>query len=41
MWAQGAAGGRLEAVPGCEGLVLDLDALWGELDRLGEEEPAE
>ncbi|MGK3999615.1 Uma2 family endonuclease [Sorangium sp. So ce1024] len=41
VWAQGAAGGRLEAVPGCEGLVLDLDALWGELDRLGEEEPAE
>jgi Uma2 family endonuclease len=34
-----AEGGRVEAVPGCEGLVLDLDALWAELDRLGEEEP--
>jgi Uma2 family endonuclease len=22
-------------VPGCPGLVLDLDALWGELERLG------
>ncbi|WP_437673523.1 Uma2 family endonuclease [Sorangium sp. So ce131] len=41
VWAQGTAGGRLEVVPGCEGLTLDLDELWGELDRLGEEEPAE
>ncbi|MGK3985154.1 Uma2 family endonuclease [Sorangium sp. So ce136] len=41
VWAQGAASGRVEAVPGCEGLVLDLDELWGELDRLGDEEPAE
>ncbi|MGK3968966.1 Uma2 family endonuclease [Sorangium sp. So ce118] len=41
VWALGAASGRVEAVPGCEGLALDLDELWGELDRLGEEEPAE
>lgn len=38
-WALGAEGGRIESVPGCEGLTLDLDALWAELDRLGEEEP--
>ena len=41
VWAQAAAGGRVEAVSGCDGLVVDLDELWGELDRLGEEEPAE
>ncbi|UQA54983.1 Uma2 family endonuclease [Polyangium aurulentum] len=41
-WALGAEGGRVEAVPGCEGLVLDLDELWAEIDRLGEEDaPAE
>lgn len=38
VWTQAAAGGRLEVMPGCEGLVLDLDELWGELDRLGDEE---
>jgi len=38
VWALGEGGGRVEAVPGCEGLVLDLDALWAEIDRLGEEE---
>lgn len=26
--------GRLDPVPGCEGLVLDLDALWAELDEV-------
>jgi Uma2 family endonuclease len=26
--------GGVERVPGCEGLTLDLDALWSELDRL-------
>ncbi len=36
-----AEGGRLDAVPGCEGLVLDLDELWAEIDRLGEQEPEE
>ncbi|AKT37336.1 Uma2 family endonuclease [Chondromyces crocatus] len=42
-WATGAGAdtGSLEAVPGCEGLSLDLDALWAELDRLGDEEPEE
>lgn len=25
------------AAPGCEGLVIDLDALWADLDRLGPE----
>jgi Uma2 family endonuclease len=29
------------AVPGCEGLVLDLDALWAEADRLPEDEGEE
>lgn len=32
----------IEVVSGCEGLQLDLDALWAEMDRLGpeEDEPA-
>ena len=29
----GVTGGVVEAVPGCEGLVLDLGALWAEIDR--------
>ncbi len=32
-----ATDGRVDAVPGCPGLVLDLDALSGELDRLAPE----
>ncbi len=32
----GAAEGKVADVPGCEGLVLDLDALWRKLDALGE-----
>lgn len=31
----GVTGGRVESVPGCAGLVLDVDALWAELARLG------
>ncbi len=30
--ALSATGGVLESVPGCEGLTLDLDALWDEID---------
>ncbi len=36
--ALAATGGRLTDVPGCPGLVIDLDELWGELDRLAGEE---
>lgn len=32
--ALGASAGTLETVPGCEGLVLDLDALWARIDDL-------
>ncbi len=32
----GATTGRIEPVPGCEGLAIDLDALWAELSRLSE-----
>lgn len=31
-----ATQGRIESVPGCAGLVLDVDALWTELARLRE-----
>ncbi len=30
----GATGGKLGAIPGCEGLELDLDSLWVDVDRL-------
>ncbi len=36
--ALGASGDRVAEVPGCEGLVLDLPALWGEVETLGPEE---
>ena len=26
--------GRVDQVPGCEGLVVDIDALWAQVDRL-------
>jgi len=32
--ALGATSGTLDAVPGCEGLVVDLDALWETVSRL-------
>ncbi len=34
--ALGATAGRLDRVPGCDGLEVDLDALWGQLDQLGD-----
>jgi Uma2 family endonuclease len=39
--ALGATKGRIDVVPGCAGLALDLDALWSEIDRLGPDEPDE
>lgn len=32
--ALGASAGVVDPVPGCEGLTLDLDALWAEIDEL-------
>ncbi|HEY3571518.1 MAG TPA: Uma2 family endonuclease [Thermoanaerobaculia bacterium] len=32
--ALGASSGRLDKIPGCEGLTLDLDALWTAIDSL-------
>jgi len=37
--ALGATSGVIGPVPGCEGLALDLDELWGEIDRLAAGEP--
>jgi hypothetical protein len=34
----GVVSGRIDPVPGCPGLVLDIDALWAELERLGDDE---
>lgn len=32
--ALGVSGDRLQSIPGCPGLELDLDVLWAEVDRL-------
>lgn len=32
--ARAAISGKVDDVPGCEGLLVDLDALWCELDKL-------
>jgi Uma2 family endonuclease len=40
-WVLGGSTGNVASVPGCEGLALDLDSLWAEIDRLGPEEPEE
>lgn len=37
--ALGASGGRLEPIPDCPGLALDLDGLWREIERLDAEPP--
>jgi Uma2 family endonuclease len=37
--ALGATDGTLTAIPGCEGVSLDLDELWREADKLGVAEP--
>jgi Uma2 family endonuclease len=37
--ALGATAGVIDPVPGCEGLTLDLDELWGEVDQLAVEAP--
>ncbi len=39
--ALGATDGVVESVPGCEGLRLDLDGLWREIDALPEDDDAE
>ncbi|MGK3995995.1 Uma2 family endonuclease [Sorangium sp. So ce1024] len=37
----GVTGGVLQEVPGCDGLALDLDGLFREIDQLDEAEPEE
>ncbi len=34
----GVTGGVIDPVPGCTGLVIDVDALWAELARLGDDD---
>jgi Uma2 family endonuclease len=36
-----ASGGLVERIPGCDGLALDLDALWAEIERLADVEPCD
>lgn len=38
--AAAASEGTVESVPGCEGLTLDLDALWAEADRMATDDEA-
>jgi Uma2 family endonuclease len=35
--AVGATHGKVDPVPGCEGLTIDLDRLWADLSRLAED----
>ena len=37
--ALGATSGSVGDVPGCPGLVLDLDEMWTEIDQLDDGEP--
>jgi Uma2 family endonuclease len=39
--AASAAEGTIDPVPGCEGLAIDVDALWAEVDRLSGESGAD
>jgi len=36
--ALGASEGAVESIPGCDGLTVDLSAMWAEADKLGPEE---
>jgi hypothetical protein len=35
----GATAGVVDSVPGCPGLMIDVDALWRQLSRLSDVEP--
>lgn len=39
--AAAAAEGKIDPTPGCEGLVIDVDALWAHVDRLSPTESPE
>ena len=39
--ALGATVGRVDGIPGCEGLTVDLDAIWSALDQLPEDDDEE
>lgn len=36
----GATEGKLPKTPGCDGLSIDLAALWRNIDRLGPDDPS-